>query len=701
MNIDRVAPRRASWFNIATLVVVPLIVVSGFLLAGPGAASHRERAAVVDLDQGATVAGAQVALGRDLSHYLTLSRSQTDLAWVKLDAEAAARGLASGELALSVTIPPHFSKAATSFSTDPAHADQAVLGIQTSQTRNAAGVDAGRIAALNAIADLNKSLTGDYIKDTYISFTNTEARYRVLADRSDQLAFIASGMSKGMQEAAKGSEALAKGSSQLATGLDQLRSVTAELPPGARTLADGTAAYVAGVDALTKASMDAQRQLLTATENLAMGADGLSKGLTSYYDAVQILGTNAELVSAAQTAAVQTASGAVACPDFGVDEKTQAAMCAAFEAGRDSGAQAGAAVGVAVGTQASANALTTQSNGATLLTGAQSLAQGAHELHSSLAEAMDDPSAAQQMSALLEGGQALRKGSSDLANGLPALAEAMVGASDGARQLTTSASRLSDGLTEVSDRGQQLSDGAAGLSQSIAKERDDLPSITAQHRDRLSTAAAAPVVIADSNSISPGGIGGAAAIAALALWLGALATHLTLKPTASRDEDVSASRLGVTSVLRPGLLVMTLQAVAVALVTGPALGLSPGSWAALAAALALAGATFSLVIQGLVLGLGNAGRLASLALGVLGAVATIPATPTGPTSFLSMFTPVTPAVETIRGALDSPLTLEVTWALLAGWALLGAVMSLVAILRTRRAKPQWRLDANCSPSPES
>ena len=69
MNVEQVNARPARWYTLVGLVLVPILVAGGFLLAGVNASNrlHTVQAAVVNLDEPVTIDGQYTPLGRQLT----------------------------------------------------------------------------------------------------------------------------------------------------------------------------------------------------------------------------------------------------------------------------------------------------------------------------------------------------------------------------------------------------------------------------------------------------------------------------------------------------------------------------------------------------------------------------------------------------------------------------------------------------------
>jgi len=98
MNLEHLNSTPARWYTLLGLLLVPLLVAGGFLLAGVNAdaRTHTVKAAVVNLDDPVTINGQYTPLGRQLTANLVDSDRQENLTWV-LESETNARtGLATG-----------------------------------------------------------------------------------------------------------------------------------------------------------------------------------------------------------------------------------------------------------------------------------------------------------------------------------------------------------------------------------------------------------------------------------------------------------------------------------------------------------------------------------------------------------------------------------------------------------------------------
>ncbi|MDO5285196.1 MAG: YhgE/Pip family protein, partial [Actinomycetia bacterium] len=176
--------RRPWWVQVVGLVLVPVLVAAGLLAAtwDSDARLRQVEAAVVNHDQAVTINGQIVPLGRQLSAELVSSRRQQSFRWVLADEKSARSGLASGRYAAVVTIPREFSEAATSYGTDPTHAHQATIRVETSPQAGIADTALGQSVAQAAAQALNRTLTKTYLENIYLGFSTMGEKFQTVAD---------------------------------------------------------------------------------------------------------------------------------------------------------------------------------------------------------------------------------------------------------------------------------------------------------------------------------------------------------------------------------------------------------------------------------------------------------------------------------------------------------------------------------------
>jgi putative membrane protein len=648
MNLEHLNSTPARWYTLLGLLLVPLLVAGGFLLAGVNAdaRTHTVKAAVVNLDDPVTINGQYTPLGRQLTANLVDSKRQENLTWV-LESETNARaGLATGTYAAMVVIPQNFSAAATSFSKDADQAEQATIEVSTSPVAGVADATLGKLVASEAAITLNQTLTESYLKQIYIGFNDTGKQFATLADASGQLADGAGKLSDGIGKAADGSQQLYTGASQLSSGL-------------------GT--YVSGVGQLVDKSQSSQKVLAKNVAKLADGASGISGGLNTYQSTLEknakdaadgaegitallkALGQGAD-VSAQLVGAIKQACRIDTPPaDLGTDGPICVASLTA-----SSQALAGAAAGLDQ---------KDPQTGQSLKSGTAALAGGVGQLSSALTKASNDKKTAAQLKRLKSGGKQLATGAAQLATGIDKFGAGLIDAHTGS-------TKLADGMRKMAD--------------GIAEGKDKIPSFSSSDRENLSTVVAAPIDTSDLNGLANPDLGWISLVLILSLWLGALAIYAVVKAIGAgllSSSEPTALLIGRS--LLPGAVVISVQAVLVAGLGQFGLDLSLQKWFAVAGVLVIAGLTFVVINHALVAWLGGVGRVISVAFAVLTAAAALIGSAPGVFAALRPFSPLTPALDAVRaivtessGAVTSTLTL-------VGWLLMGLLASSIAVARRR------------------
>ncbi len=691
MNLERVNSTPARWWTLLGLVLVPVLIAGGFLVAGLNSDNrmHEVKAAVVNLDEPVTVNGQYAPMGRQLTANLVDSQRVENLTW-ELDSEENARaGLETGAYAAMIVIPKNFSAAATSYAKDAKDAERATLELSTSPVAGVADATLGKAVAMEAATALNESLTSTYLDKIYVGFNDTGKQFTTMSDGASQLATGSSDLASGIQQAADGSDQLASGTSQLANGLAQMKTQTASMPSDTAKLATGTSTYVAGVNDLidqTIASLSSQVALAKGVTQLSSGASGLSSGLATYQDSMDNLGSNATVVAQA-TVAAEAAVAPTPCPTFSADPATQATACAAFTAGLTAGADAGAAVGVTVGGKAAATGLDTKDShtGQSLMSGAQELASGLNTLDDQLQKSLPDvPKTTAQLNQLKSGGTELATGVSQLAAGIPALTDGIARSADGATQLATGVTSLSVGLASAAQGSTKLSAGMSEFADGLASGKDKIPSYTTQDRENLASVVASPVSTDGLTGLASPNLGWVSLLLILALWLGALAIY-TVVSAVGRGLLGSAGTTPklVAEALLPGIALVTIQAVILGGLAGWAWDLNWQKTLQVSGVLLIAGVAFAVINHALITWAGGFGRLVSVVFAVITTAATLAPAAPGVLEALRPFSPLTPALDALRAVVTDSAGAGSSTFVVIGWLLIGLLASAAGIARRR------------------
>lgn len=674
MLVERVNAKPTRWHTYLGLVLVPVLVVGGFLAAAWNADARMRtvEAAVVNLDEAVTIDDQYIPLGRQLTAALVDSDRQENLSWVLADAPTATSGLATGRFAAMVVIPENFSAAATSYATEDGTPQQATIQVETSPVAGVADATLGKVVAHAAAQTLNETLTSAYLDQIYIGFNDMGEQYTTLADGSAELADGTEKLADGIGEAASGAQQLYTGTRALADGLGTMASETKALPGGTRKLAtgaddlaDGLKQYTGGVETLidsTIASAEQLPALVGGVTQSAQGAAGLSAGLQQYQGAMEGLAAHP--------------SAAVPCPD----QLQAAGMCDAFYAGITAGA--GAAV----------QGLTTKDpgTGESLVSGAGQLASGLEQLAGGLAGSGSSGDLS-QLEDLRDGGRALAKGArklaggaDELADGMPALVRGISQAADGADQLADGVDQLGAGLITAASGSDKLAGGMREMADGIADGKDKLPSYSESERENLTTVVARPISTDGLDSLATPESGWASLLLVLSLWLGALATYAVVRALSSRLLTSSSSTASLIGrALLPGAVVVGVQALLVAAIAQLALDLPAEKLAAVTGVLVLAGLTFVVINHALVAWFGGIGRLVSIAFAVLTSAAALSSAAPAIFDALRPFSPLTPALDAMRSILTESSGATTSALTLVGWLVVAGTASAIAVARER------------------
>jgi putative membrane protein len=337
--------------------------------------------------------------------------------------------------------------------------------------------------------------------------------------------------------------------------------------------------------------------------------------------------------------------------------------------------------------------------------GADDLTRGIAKLDNGAKELADGASGLSNGARQLAGGlDQLADGTDQLADGLKPLAAGIRSSADGASQLATGASQLSsgtqdlatgigqsatgaeqlsDGLTKLSDGGVKLSDGSRKLADGLTKGAEQVPSYDQSTRTKLAEVVATPVTTERPTSLFAD-IANTTFLAAIALWLGGLASFIVLRavPSSVLTSMKASWRLAAEALL-PAAGVAAVQAVALTAVLQVLLELNFGQVAQLLPFLLLAGIAFAAVNQALVAWLGGVGRFISVALVVLAAAAAITSATPALLDLVTPFLPVTPALEGSRAIVSDGTGVLGTVGLLLAWLVVGATAAVLAVARRR------------------
>lgn len=619
---------------LAVVAVVPLFYGALYVWANwdPTGNLNRVQAAIVNLDQPATVTTPQgkkqiVPLGRVLAGELTGNSSGENFDWVITDAQDASDGLADGQYGAVLTIPKDFSAAATSTSGDATKARQARLTINTNDAQDYLTGAIATSVGTAATDTLNRQVSTTYLENVLVGFSTLHGQLGEAATGATKLSDGARQLADGMARTDDGVGQLVVGLDQLAAGTGRLPGQAAQLNAGARQLAAGVSGLAGGAERLsgglgrlnagTQALPGQLAQLDAGAGQVAGGAGGLATGAGQVADGAGSVVSGAQFVSGSlRTYGSRAGELAAGCEASGASAEYCAQVSALADgltplAGNAADVAEGATfVRTAAGRlQTGAEQLATGS--AQLKRGTGALAASAPALSAGIAQAAGGAGQLSYGAAALAGGAGqLAAGTAQFAAGAPQL-------SSGIAQAAAGASRLHDGTSQLAAGASQMGQGTGKLASGLSDGARQIPSYTPQQRKDLSTVAVTPVLadVRRVNAVQSNGVGLAPYIVALALWVGALATFMLLRPLSpgALASSTPSWRVALAG-FRPGALLVTTQAALLLGVLYFAVGLDAAHPAALFGFGVLVALTFAAINQALVAVFGRAGRFVALIL---------------------------------------------------------------------------------------
>ncbi|MDN5634304.1 MAG: YhgE/Pip domain-containing protein, partial [Brevibacterium sp.] len=498
-----------------------------------------------------------------------------------------------------------------------------------------------------------------------------------------------------------------------------------------------------GIDDLVKGGKDLDK----GAKGVSEGAEGLSSGLGQYRDGLQEGADQADKL--AKSGTVTGLDDLVSAGMMSQDEADQARaqMCPPGTpdevcAGIEKAYAQGLLNGTSGGLNSAVDGLEQKQDGQSLLGGADKLADGAGELSDGmskfvegledglgeLTEGMEDisknaPKLLDASKGLREGASGVAEGNQKLADGMPELSDGIAQVADGSTELDQGAGQLSEGLGEfttgldkyttgVSTAATGTSDLAAGLdtlaegtdkysegvgefADGVKEGADEVPSYSAPERDKLSTVASQNIKAPSSSDAGTDVLQGStlALLIMLALWVGGLVTYTVLKPIPASTLLSTKSSVAVwLRGLVPGVIVGLLQAVVLSILAVSVLDIDAVKGFDIAVLTFVSALVFMVLNFALVAWFGGVGRFLSVIAVVLAVAGrTIGAVP-GFFDFVAPILPLTPAMNGFAAIAAGTTGVGAAYGGLLAWAIIGVVMSLLAIVRARTTKPEAALE---------
>lgn len=299
---------RGRVLSIIGVILLPLLIASGFIWATSGSGSRltRSEAAIVNLDEGSSIGGKPVRLGQ--TYALELRNQQgPNFTWrYGVTMTEAQRGLADGRYSAAVVIPAGFSRALTGTASGTAD-DQATLLVERSPLSGVSDQVVFSQLSAAATSSLSGKATSKYLDELFVSSSELGKsldQSRALADEARQGAGSIAEAARTAQRAAAG---LQEKASAVQTQAD--RSVVAAEQASTTTNAIGEASRSVQTTVGTAGLGGAARD--KAVADLAGRAGSVTEAADKAAASTRTAGERAQ-AAGSQGAATQQSADAVA-----------------------------------------------------------------------------------------------------------------------------------------------------------------------------------------------------------------------------------------------------------------------------------------------------------------------------------------------------------------------------------------------------
>lgn len=270
---------------VIAVLLVPLLYSGMFLWAfwNPYGSLKKLPVAVVNLDEGTTVDGKSLNIGKDFVKNL---KKDHNFKWKFVSNEKAMKGLKNQEYYMAVRIPEDFSKNAASVSEkNPKHLTMEYI---PNEGFNFLSAQIGNSASEKVKEKISNTITRNYVETIYDSIGELTGGISQASDGSSKL-------DKGVGTAKDGSEKLANGLKLLAGKSVELKEGVSKLNDGSQKEKNGLVAYTNGVGQLSQGINQLHNgvgplskgvsDLNTGASKLNTGMNSLSNGLDQLYSA--------------------------------------------------------------------------------------------------------------------------------------------------------------------------------------------------------------------------------------------------------------------------------------------------------------------------------------------------------------------------------------------------------------------------------
>ena len=663
---------------LAALLLLPLLYGALYLWSfwDPYGRLDRIPVALVNADNGASVAGKKLAAGADIVKGL---RDSDTFEWHEVTAAQAREGVEDGTYYLSLTMPADFSERIASSSGDSP--ETGALQVRTNDANNYIVGQISRTVFGEVRTAASTKASRSFLDRIFVSFSGIHGQTVKAAKGADTLTGGIGKAEQGSKDLADGLKDAEAGSGKLVRGLRKLDSGAGDLADGSRQVAAGTqtlADRVDGVaDRLGPFLKDNEKTIGDTAQLVADSAGTVRRNLGTLVKAAPAAAKGAHTASDTLDGVYRARCESAVLPD---------AACADLKKARQAAADV-ATVADDVST------LVADQNGdldrldqhlATLQKQAQALADRAPRL----AEDLDD--AVRKVDRLNAGAAQVAAGARKLHTGLST-------AKAGATALDTGVGDLRTGADDLSGGMFKLADGSGKLAGGLHDGAGQIPDYDRQDRDARTQVMSDPVRLASQNlhKASNYGTGFAPYFIPLSLWVGAMVAYMLIPPLNRRALAAGASAWRITLAgWLPVAAVGVLQTVALMSVLHWAIGLEMVRAAGTVGFLFLVTACFAAIVQWLNARFGAAGRilvLAFLMLQLTSAGGTYPVQ-TSPDFFNAIhpFMPMSHVVDALRRLITGGGLGPVWQACAVLAAFTAGALALTAV--SARRKQVWTLD---------
>lgn len=664
---------RAEWRHLFTnkvllissivMFVIP-ILYGGFFLGSiwdPYGNTSKLPVAVVNDDKAVSYNGKTLHIGNDIVANL---KTNHDIKWEFVSADAATQGLANGHYYMSITLPSDFSKNATSVTTSTPQ--KSTLLYTVTPSKNYVGSLISEQAANKVVANVTQTITHEYVDTILGSVTTLRGGIAQAADGSSQLATGASTLSRGVTTYTQGVATVANGQQSLVSGITQLQS--------------GVTAMSQGITAVNSAlPTDAQIAQLTD------GITQIQQGLTALRDssASPAAGSTGATV---QKNAAETIAAIQAYQELAATPASTSAVKVIGELAY--GAATTGSPTTTVQTADIQTLLALVSQGGVLAQKSGALLQSVQTLNTELSTATSQLATGMntlspQLSTALRGYTSVRTANTQLLSGTAQLTHGVNQLLLGSTQLTSGTQQLTANSDALTQGAQELSSGSATLAYKLSDASTQLS--RQQTGESVASQIVSPVSEqkTEKGTVPNYGFALSPYVLALGLYVGAL-VFTVIYPVRSRygaptsGFDWFVAKFGAATVVGIG------QVIVLAGVMTGVLGLRPVDSLGFIALLLATSFTFMSITMLLAVTLNNPGRFIAMLLLVfqLGGAEGVFPLETLPAFFrvINPFLPMTYAIRGLREAISGSVGGQTVLGNLAIVLVFGVIAQLILYL---------------------